>query len=60
MLQKAAPGLLAVQLLLARAKYVDADFEGAHKAVQAALRLEPSSAEANVLQSQVRQPDFLG
>lgn len=58
-LYKAAPGLSDVQLLLGRAKYVDADYEGAQRAVAAALRLEAASAEANVLQSQVRHQDFL-
>jgi len=50
---KLAPGMLEVQLLLARSRYLDRDFEGAQSALTDAIQMDPTHYASHVLMAQI-------
>lgn len=48
-----APGLLEVQLLMARTRYLSRDFEGAQQVLAEAIQADPTQYNAHVLMAQI-------
>uniref|UniRef100_A0A6U5AVN5 Uncharacterized protein n=1 Tax=Hemiselmis andersenii TaxID=464988 RepID=A0A6U5AVN5_HEMAN len=48
-----APGLVEVQLLLARARFVSRDFEGAQQVLAEAIQSDPSQYQAHLLMAKI-------
>ena len=47
------PGMLQVQLALAKAKFLDNDFDSAEKVLSQCLRLDPQFSDAHLIMAQI-------